>query len=120
MKSNETTPESVCDFRYLKELSQGNVEFEEEMLNIFVEELPGELKIIEEAIGSGNFEEIKQTVHRLKSSLHFVGLNLLIGEEADEVEDLAEQERDIAQISLLFIKIKEYCNRAYSEIISKR
>ena len=106
----------VCDLTYLKELSNGKVEFEKEMIQMFLEEIPGEILNLEHGIKAKDYETVKLTTHKLKSTLPFVGLNFIVGKEVLEMEALAKSQSGLEKIEVLFLTVKEMCEKAFEEL----
>lgn len=69
----------------LQELSGGNVEFEKEMVGLFLQQVPNYMTNIKQLLTKGNFKEIKQLVHKLKSSLSLMAWPAFI-EFVQEIE----------------------------------
>src|ERR1041384_2200478 len=112
----ESNTEKIIDLDYLSALAKGNKAFIKEMISIFLSDNPRELTAIETAISTKNFEEIKQTAHKLKSTLPVIGLDRLIGKEILEIESLALQKTDLQGIETRFKKVKDTCEKAYPEL----
>jgi len=101
---------------YLTDLSKGNTKFVSEMIKIFLTENPEEMKSLEKGIEEGNFDAVKATAHKLRSTIPFVGLDKVIEKEVAEVEALATEKTNMAEIKVLFVKIKKACELACSEL----
>ena len=108
--------QTVCNLNYLKELSNGNAEFVNEMIRLFLAEIPGEIQNLEKGIEEKDYDSIKQSAHKMKSTIPFVGLNFIIGNEVFEIEDLANKKLDLEKIEFLFSGVKEMCTRATNEL----
>lgn len=61
--------ESVINREQLLERVDGDFELLEELLNVFVEEFPSQLKEVEEAILTNDSEKLRKSAHRLKGAL---------------------------------------------------
>lgn len=61
--------EKVIDRKQLMERVDGDFELLKELLTVFVEEFPAQLKEIEEAILCNNSEKLHRSAHRLKGAL---------------------------------------------------
>lgn len=73
------------DLSYLKSLSGGDKEFEQEMLEIFFEEVPYELGQIKENIQTATWDKVVFFTHKIKSKIRIVGLHNIY-EIAEHVE----------------------------------
>lgn len=107
---------TVTNLDYLMDLSKGNTQFVKEMIDTFLEENPKEVLSLENAIQSRDFESIRQAAHLLLSSIQFVGLDKLIGDDVYEIEKLALNKALLEKIQHLFSKIKVICERSRSEL----
>lgn len=116
MTTNIAELKTVTNLDYLIEMSKGNKNFLKEMINTFLEENPKEVEVLEKAIQSKNFEDIKQAAHCMQSSIPFVGLDKIIESEVYEIEKLAVQKISLQKISELFSKVKKVCETARNEI----
>ena len=106
----------LCNLDYLHALAKGNQAFIEEMIGIFIKENPTEISHLEKGIVEKDFELIKTSAHKMRSTIPFVGLDKLIGKETDLIEDLAANNSDMQKIEQLFIKVKETCLNACEEL----
>ncbi|MCE3225887.1 MAG: Hpt protein [Bacteroidetes bacterium] len=116
---NETYNQKITDLSYLVGLSKGNPQFVSEMIRIFLEENPKEVELLGIAIKEKNFQAIKASAHKLKSTTPFVGINKVIGQETAEVEKLATDKGGIERIEILYNKIKEVCEKATEELTAQ-
>lgn len=109
-------PQKVTNLTYLNEISKGDANFIKEMISIFLSESPDEISQLGKAITSVNFDKIRSVSHHMKSTIPFVGLDLLIGKELEQIEDLALNKKDIQTISTHFLKVQAVCQQAYQEL----
>jgi HPt (histidine-containing phosphotransfer) domain-containing protein len=107
---------SVVNIDYLRQLSKGNTKFVDEMIRIFLTENPEEIKILEGAIHDENYDLIKATTHKLRSTLPYIGLDKLVEEEVTEIETLAAKKTGVERIGELFSRIKDTCEKACVEL----
>ncbi len=108
--------DKVTNLDYLKELAKGDANFITEMIHIFLEENPEEIKTLELAIFENNYENIKSVSHHMKSTIPFVGIDLLIGKDLVDIEKLATEKTGIEAIKTLFENVKAVCNKAFDEL----
>jgi len=66
----------IC-FEYLNELSAGDYEFQKDLVLIFLNEFPIQLKKLEVSLDLNNYKEIHLLTHSMKSSLNMIGVNFL-------------------------------------------
>ncbi|MES2513669.1 MAG: Hpt domain-containing protein [Bacteroidota bacterium] len=113
------SPDRVTNLNYLNELSKGDAEFINEMVGIFLSENPDEVTILETAIQNNDYETISSMSHHMKSTIQFVGLDLMIGNELSEIEKLANEKTGLEIIKTLFVTVKATCNKAFEELSSQ-
>jgi signal transduction histidine kinase/CheY-like chemotaxis protein len=100
---------------YLHSLSAGDVEFETELLQQFLKQMPQELAQLQKAVDKSDYETIRQTAHSLKSTIGYVGL-------ANELNPfLSRMEQDatacVANNMRLDLKyVTDKCNSAINEV----
>jgi HPt (histidine-containing phosphotransfer) domain-containing protein len=109
----------VTNLNYLNELSKGDPQFINEMVNIFLTENPEEIRVLETAILEENYNGIRSMSHHMKSTITFVGLDMAIGKELAEIEKLAEDNTGVETIKALFGMIKSTCTKAFEELSSQ-
>ena len=108
--------DKVTNLNYLTELAKGDVSFITEMIRIFLEENPEEVKTLEQAIQENNYENIKSISHHMKSTIPFVGIDLLIGKDLVDIEKLATEKTGLEVIKTLFSNVKTVCEKAFNEL----
>jgi len=76
---NRTTPpEAKIDLSYIQGLSCGDTEFEAKMIQIYLNQIPGNIAFLEDAIARLDYADVKYMAHNLKSSMPISGLNSLL------------------------------------------
>jgi HPt (histidine-containing phosphotransfer) domain-containing protein len=64
----------IPNLNYIKELSGGDIAFEESIINILKIEFPEELKLFEDNFKNKNYEESANNVHKIKHKVSILGL----------------------------------------------
>ncbi|MBU1822522.1 MAG: response regulator, partial [Bacteroidetes bacterium] len=72
--ASETPNGSLLDLTYLKEMSDNNREFEMEMIELFLEQVPAELSGMDQAIQKTEHSRVREVAHKLKSSYSMLGV----------------------------------------------
>ncbi len=67
----------LYDLSKLRDISRGNEEFIQKMLQVFIRESVIAVEQIKEAYANNDIEKIKITAHRIKPSVHNMGINSL-------------------------------------------
>lgn len=106
----------VVNIDYLTQLSRGNTKFVQEMIRIFLSENPEEIRVLESAIREKDFEVIRSSTHKLRSTLPYIGLDRVVEKEISEIEALAVRGSGIDEIGKFFVRIKETCEQACNEL----
>ncbi|HTA61914.1 MAG TPA: Hpt domain-containing protein [Bacteroidia bacterium] len=109
-------PQKVTNLAYLNEISKGDADFIKEMIGIFLSETPDEINQLEKAIAETNFAKIRAISHHMKSTIPFVGLDLVIGNDLIQIEDSALNQKDIEIIKASFTKVKVAFHQAHQEL----
>lgn len=107
--------ESVCDFRYLNEMVNGKKQLIKGIMDVFLKEVPNDLKLINEAVTKTDYTIIKGFAHTLKSSVSVMGISVL-KLVLSEMEDLAAKATGIDKIKELYEELNVICMLAMKEI----
>ena len=75
---------------YLKEISGGDVEFEEKLLKIVKKELPEEINTYKNFLNENNFKQAAELVHKIKHKISILGLEKSYQVAIDYEEDLKQ------------------------------
>lgn len=103
----------------LTEIADGDKDFMRIVAKTFLEEIPPDLKTMEEAIESNNRELAYQLVHKMKPNLEMFGLNL--GKEITSIESWtknlknkstieAQLKKVVSTVEIVFDELKEDFN----------
>ena len=85
---------SHIDLQYLHQLSGNDAEFEKQILEQFLQQLPEELNHLKAAVEARDFASIRRVAHSLKSTIGYVGLAEELHPALDRMEKNAEAETD--------------------------
>jgi len=84
------TQETQIEWDHLHELSDGDVDFEIELLQLFVEDSLGQVSALEAAIATQNATQVERVAHHLKGASANVGAKP-ISQLASEIEEQARR-----------------------------
>jgi PAS domain S-box-containing protein len=104
-EKQQIIPERAIDFSYLEEFSGGDMLFKNEMINLFLNGIPSDLKELESAIQIEDFAEAKKSAHHMKSSLSMFCLTEELT-QANLIEREAETATSMDQIKNLYTNLK--------------
>jgi CheY-like chemotaxis protein len=113
--SINTENNSIISEEHLNTLSRGNKTFIKEIIDIFLEQNPIELKELESAINSKDYTSIRSISHKMKTSVGFIGISQLLP-ELNKIENLASNEGNINTIQAIFSHVKSICYQASIEL----
>ena len=65
----------VSDLKYLKEYSDSDMDFVVEMIELFLDNTPGFVRDLVNALENKEFDTIAKTAHKMKPSMTFMGLS---------------------------------------------
>ncbi|MDT0643819.1 Hpt domain-containing protein [Zunongwangia sp. F363] len=77
---------------YIHQLSDGNKDFEEKLLNVVRRELPEEIEVFKQNIRNKNYKEASANVHKLKHKISILGLEKTYHLAEDYESELREGE----------------------------
>lgn len=100
---------------YLRGLAKGSRAFIIQMLNIYIQQTPGALERIDNALKNKDWKALRASVHKIKPSTMFVGLNE-IKNDISLLEDYAIEESHLDEIPGMVAKIKRTCTEAIPEL----
>jgi signal transduction histidine kinase/CheY-like chemotaxis protein len=108
----EGTAYKYINLQYMKEVSNGNREYEKTVTEQFIEALPGEIKLLQDSFKEKNYAVLKQTAHNMKTTVSVMGLN----EEVNTCLDALEYKTlNDFQLQQKIDTVKEACKNALAE-----
>ncbi len=76
-KASPKKENTLYDYTILSKLSLGNKDFERKMIRIFIDTVPISIKKLQEAWATKNFPQLTVTAHKLKTTVHTMGIQPL-------------------------------------------
>lgn len=116
-----------CDLHYLVEMTGGKKPLIKEIIDVFLQQVPEELKTIQDAILNVDFITIRKFAHTMKSSVSIMGIASL-APILTEMEELSKQATDssisiapsIKKIKKLNEQLNLIAQQAIGEIESEK
>jgi signal transduction histidine kinase/CheY-like chemotaxis protein len=105
----------VIDLNIINKYSGGDMEFRKEMIKEFINIVPPSINSLETAINQGNYSRIKAIAHDMKTTIHVMGLTMLIGHILQQIEAYAYSNTGLSSINQLFTEVKDVCLTAVQE-----
>ena len=96
-------------------LSENDPEFVQQILNLFVTEIPLDLEHIKQGIEDKNHQQCYEYAHKIKPSLDLMGLNLAF-EEMLQIESWAKADGKKKEIKEIFKSVSQQIEKAVKEI----
>lgn len=103
------------NLNYLHQLSGNDKDFENQILQQFVVQVPEELAHLEDAIENKKFDQIRRIAHSMKSTIGYVGLSDELQPILNRMEKQAESENDL-YITEDFQSVQKKCTEVIKEI----
>lgn len=103
------------DLNYLKELSLGDTEFEQTIIQQFIIQVPEELDMLQQAIDEKNKQKIKNIAHGMKSSVAYLGLSEKVYPFLQRMEAEAASNEPSDHFQEDYVQVKLICQQAIEE-----
>ena len=109
---------SIVQLQYLQQLSKGDKDFENSMLQQFITQLPEDLASLKKAIVEENIADIRSAAHNLKTTISFIGLESKLYPLLEPMEALDISSYNAAAIADKFNNLKQLCMQAMQETLN--
>lgn len=100
---------------YLRTISEGNEQFEQSMMKLYLKLTPKELDKMDKGLQSSDFDALHSSSHKLVSSVGMLGAECM-KEKLLEVEILALTKSDFSRIGVLLQEIKNEHQKVCTEL----
>jgi len=114
---NATDP--LYDLSKLKEISRGNSEFVDKMINLFIEQVPAAVAEIQSAWLNNDFGQVKKVAHRIKPSIDNMGIHSL-RDEIRRIEILALENKYSDELRELILQLEHITGKVIAAIKADR
>ena len=112
--TNENTYEYI-NLEYMNMMAEGDDSMKKIMLEMLLEELPVEIKKMEDLLAAEQWQELGSVSHKMKSTLAFVGNNEMTLANKD-IETIAKNEAETHQLEGLIHTLVEFCPKTIEEL----
>jgi len=85
---------------YLDLMSDGDTDMKKVMIEMLLEEVPTEIEKLHQSQQAGDWNQVKEVSHKLKSTLAFLG-NPDMTTANEQVEEIAKKESDLQELPSL-------------------
>lgn len=107
---------TYIDLSYLQMQTNHNEKFISDMLAIFKDQLPLDLKNMDQSIQELDYLGIYKSAHSIRNSVNLFGLNKYIGQDLLQIEKWAHANEKWEEIQTYFNRIRDICSLALQEI----
>ena len=111
----KTNGNKYIDLDYLKQISNGSNEFIFQMITVFMEEIPIEIKNLETHLKNKDWPALRATSHKMKPSFSFMGVKEL-EESIHTIEEYCAAEKNLDQLPGLIESIKTITEDVIKEL----
>ncbi|TAE36233.1 MAG: Hpt domain-containing protein [Sphingobacteriales bacterium] len=108
-------PEFTFNLDYLATIADGDKEFMDEMMDMFLSQTPPQITSITNAITQNNYDHIAQIAHKIKPTFAMFGLNSL-KESFGELENDAKAAVDMKEIEKKLQRILPVLEMLYTRL----
>ena len=99
----------------IKEMAEGDEEFIQSVISVFLEEVPEDLGGLETAVGTGDYQQIYQLSHKIKPNVDLLGMENTRA-LALEMETLGKNRENLEGIRERFPRLKKDVEQVIIEL----
>jgi HPt (histidine-containing phosphotransfer) domain-containing protein len=99
----------------IREMAEGDEEFIQSVITVFLEEVPEDLGGLETAVGSGDYGQIYKLSHKIKPNVDLLGMEDTRA-LALEMETMGKNEENLDGIRERFPRFKQDVQQVISEL----
>ena len=100
---------------YLHEVAGNNTALIAELIDIFIQKIPGSLNEMDRLAQLGEWLILKEAAHQTKANLRYVGIQVL-AELADGIEKNAGQGKELDKMPAMLKELRKGCEKAIEEL----
>ena len=112
---NTEQQERLFDLSYLNQVFQGNREMINEIISLFLQQVPNYIRSMEEMVDKGELLALHPLAHKSKSSIAMLGLKRM-EEIVLQIEHNSRHRENLEEIPKLVAKIRHECDRVYGQL----
>ncbi len=99
----------------INEMADGDQDFINSVISVFLEEVPQDLEDLEEALEQQNYEQVYQLAHKIKPNVDLLGMEQTRA-AASEIEMLGKSAANMLEIQKVFPSLKKDIFQVVSEL----
>ena len=109
----------AIDLTYLQEITGGDPDVMQEMLDLFIRDIPAQLETVKEFYDQKNYKGVGSEAHKLKPTLQYIG-NTEMYELIKQIEFSGKNETDVDQIAELLDRMFQQLDGTIELLQAKR
>lgn len=99
----------------INEMAEGDTDFIESVVSVFLEEVPEDLELLGEAISKKDYTETYKLAHKIKPNVDLLGMEQTRA-AAYEIESMGKESGDYERITELFDVLKKDIHQVIGEL----
>jgi len=99
----------------INEMADGDEDFINSVISVFLEEVPQDLEGLENALEQQNYEQVYQLAHKIKPNVDLLGMEQTRA-IALQIETLGKNEANMSEIRDIFPTLKKDVHQVISEL----
>ncbi len=99
----------------INEMAEGDEEFVQSVISVFLEEVPSDLEQLESALQSKNYDQVYKLAHKIKPNVDLLGMEQTRA-AALEIETLGKSEANMSEIEKVFPTLQKDIAQVVSEL----
>ncbi|MDT7827630.1 Hpt domain-containing protein [Pricia sp. S334] len=99
----------------INEMADGDEDFINSVISVFLEEVPQDLEDLEIALDQKNHRKVYELAHKIKPNVDLLGMEQARA-SALQMETLAKNEADFAEIAAIFPGLKKDIQQVVAEL----
>lgn len=99
----------------IKEMADGDEDFINSVISVFLEEVPQDLESLERALETSDYHQVYQLAHKIKPNVDLLGMEQTRA-AALEIETLGKSEANMSEIQNVFPSLKKDIEQVVAEL----
>ena len=99
----------------IKEMADGDEDFINSVISVFLQEVPQDLEGLESALTEGNYQQVYQLAHKIKPNVDLLGMEQTRA-AALQIETLGKSEANMSEIQTVFPGLKKDIEQVVAEL----
>lgn len=109
----------LINLAYLQDLAEGNQQFMNEIIEMFIRDLPDAIVQMQLYCDNKDWDKLKSVAHKMKPSLTFIGLTNL-QKEIQKIETSAGERAGLEKLPAIILKTQWVIQQVVEELKTER